>query len=387
MTRANLRCSYCGSRGLREFPGFPDLPRVTSDCRPYPPGGRLFICMHCSLVQKLADQRWMDEIAGIYATYDMYKQACGAEQAVLDPSSNRFELRSDLIVRYLAAKVGFRDGMKLLDVGCGTGVTLEALAKAPGELRLFGLEFDERNLERLRRIRGFERLYLGALGDIPATFEIVTLVHAVEHFPDPAGTLGDSLGRLSADGTLFVQVVDSPNNPFDLVIADHMGHFSATTLSAVAFKQGLEVLALDDNLVRRELAMIARRRATGSPEPAAETMATDFLFAERNLEWLRTVLREASHAAANHPKLGLFGSSVAATWLAGALGDAIDFFVDEDPSRIGRRHLDRPIVAPQDVPGDAAVYVGMAPVSAEAVLKRYAKSSLKLVAPPPLKPL
>jgi hypothetical protein len=116
-------------------------------------------------------------------------------------------------------------------------------------------------------------------------------------------------------------------------------------------------------------------------------MATDFLFAERNLEWLRTVLREASHAAANHPKLGLFGSSVAATWLAGALGDAIDFFVDEDPSRIGRRHLDRPIVAPQDVPGDAAVYVGMAPVSAEAVLKRYAKSSLKLVAPPPLKPL
>lgn len=334
------------------------------------------------MVQKVPDERWMREISGIYASYEMYRQADGAEQSVLDPKTNRFELRSDLIIRYLDSRLGYDDGARLLDVGCGTGVTLEALARSSRRLRLFGLEFDERNLRRLERIRGFEKLFLGELRDIPVDFDLVTLVHALEHFPNPAAALRDSAGRMTAHGALFVQVVDSPKNPFDLVIADHMGHFSANTLRALAQKTGLEIVGLEPNLVRRELAMICKR-ATGSGASAVPLSADEGLrFATRNLAWLASVLQESGQAASEHSAFGLFGSSIAATWLADALGDRVKFFVDEDPARIGRRHLNRPIVAPQNVPAGAGVYVGMAPVSAEAVVNRFTKARFELIPPP-----
>src|SRR5271169_6164144 len=37
----DLVCRVCGAAALEEFPQFARLPRVTSDCRPFPAGGRL----------------------------------------------------------------------------------------------------------------------------------------------------------------------------------------------------------------------------------------------------------------------------------------------------------------------------------------------------------
>ena len=54
--------------------------------------------------------------------------------------------------------------------------------------------------------------------------------------------------------------------------------------------------------------------------------------------------------------LYIFGSSVAASWISGSLvGGAVSAFVDEDKSRIGRRHLGIPIIAPEQLPTGATV--------------------------------
>ena len=382
MSQTSLKCLFCDAEALWEFSEFSVLPRVTSDCRPFRSGGRLLVCKNCSVVQKVPDEIWLADIARIYASYDMYRQGGGAEQSVLDPASNRFVLRSDLIVRHLESRLGLRKGARVLDVGCGTGVTLEAFARTAIGLRLFGLEHDTRNLPRLSRITGFEELFLGSIRDVPIDFELVTLVHALEHFPNPAVALASSAERLGDDGALFVQVVNSPENPFDLVIADHMAHFSAASLRDFAVRQNLHVVSLDTNVIRRELAMIATRHSTMSARSKAASAGDGATFAARNLDWLSAVLDEAKLAATRYASFGLFGSSIAATWLADALGDRVRFFVDEDPARVGRRHLDLPIVAPSDVPAQAAVFVGMAPVSAESVLSRFSKSAIRLIPPP-----
>jgi len=67
---------------------------------------------------------------------------------------------------------------------------------------------------------------------------------------------------------------------------------------------------------------------------------------------------------------GLFGSSIAATWTAVNLPHFPDFFVDEDPARVGRAHMERPILHPSEVTAGSDVFVALQESVAEAVEKR-----------------
>ncbi len=59
------------------------------------------------------------------------------------------------------------------------------------------------------------------------------------------------------------------------------------------------------------------------------------------LEWLKNFKFLAMKAG---EPLAIFGSSIASTWMAIEIGDSISFFIDEDINRIGRSHLDLPII-------------------------------------------
>jgi hypothetical protein len=67
---------------------------------------------------------------------------------------------------------------------------------------------------------------------------------------------------------------------------------------------------------------------------------------------------------------GLFGTSIAGTWLCDELGDGVSFFVDEDPHRAGKRHMGRPIHDPARAPGEADVFLALPPGLAEVVASR-----------------
>ena len=104
------------------------------------------------------------------------------------------------------------------------------------------------------------------------------------------------------------------------------------------------------------------RGARPIPAPRGATV-------EHLIGWLESVVQAATSAADRSERFGLFGTATGATWLTGELGDRVRFFVDEDPSRIGRTHLDRPIYAPAEVPPESVVYVALPPASAESVAR------------------
>src|SRR5678815_1760475 len=82
-------CQSCGAGRLYELAGFAPLPRVTSDSKPFRPGGRLFVCEGCALVQKIADDAWLQEISEIYRDYEMYHQSTCNDQPVFDALTGR----------------------------------------------------------------------------------------------------------------------------------------------------------------------------------------------------------------------------------------------------------------------------------------------------------
>lgn len=83
----HTRCCVCSSWDLDKAVGYEGFRRVSSDCRPWLKGGRLFVCRRCGCVQKAADRSWWEETRRIYEGYRIYHQSNGLEQSVFAEGS------------------------------------------------------------------------------------------------------------------------------------------------------------------------------------------------------------------------------------------------------------------------------------------------------------
>ena len=82
--------------------------------------------------------------------------------------------------------------------------------------------------------------------------------------------------------------------------------------------------------------------------------------------------------------LGIFGTSVAGTWAGSCLDFAHDYWVDEDPSRLGMTWMNKEIVPLSQVNVEDLVVVALAPIKVQSILKRLRSDSktLNLLSPP-----
>jgi SAM-dependent methyltransferase len=380
----NLACGVCDSNGsLRPLPAYRALPRVTSDCKPWPTGGELSVCLTCGTIQKPPTPDWLDECRRIYADYQIYHLSQGAEQVIFSPDGVAVP-RSRLLVNHVLDQCVLPRTGRLLDIGCGNGAALASFGDALPHWTLCGHELSDGALPRLRRIPGFEALHSGPIDGIPGRFDLITAIHSLEHMPTPGSTLAEALDRLVENGILFLQVPNIETSPFDLLVADHRTHFSRATLRQLATRQGVAIDAVENRVLPKEISLLGRRGAASAVLPTDPTAG--MTLAEQALSWLGSVLAAATDAANDTARqgkpFGIFGSSVSGIWLYGALRERTAFFVDEDASRVGGRFDGIPILAPGDAPADATVFVPLIDSIAARVVHRLSELPIRFVAPP-----
>lgn len=375
MTR-RLACAVCEETSLDAIEGFDALPRVTSDCKPFAAGGRLAVCVRCGAIQKLADEKWRADSARIYADYEIYRHSDGAEQPIFTPCGPA--PRSRMLVNFLINEIALPPRGRLIDIGCGNGAALANFAAALPEWRLYGNELSDFALASLSRLPNFATLYTCGTSEIPGRYDLVSMIHALEHMPSPRATLFDISRLLADDGRVFIEVPDVETSPFDLLVADHRTHFTRSTLSYLAASMGYETDFIGNTLLPKEITLVARRGVARKVLPDA---AAGRAIAQTATRWLADVLAAAT-TAAEHQPFGVFGSSVSAMWLFGALRERISFFVDEDPARIGRQCEGRPILGPRDAPAEAKVFVPLIPEIAARVVNRYRDAGARFVTSP-----
>jgi SAM-dependent methyltransferase len=381
---SELNCKICDSSELLELPEYSRLARVTSDCKAFAPGGRLAVCERCGAVQKPVDRRWEDEIASIYRNYEPYFQSGGIEQAVFDASLGEPQLRSMVVLNRLAATRGLARTGAVLDVGCGNGVLLSAFAKLRPDWQLYGHEQSDLHAGELFKIDGFEELFTGPLGGLPRQFDAITMMHALEHLAGPREALAELREKIAPEGFLFIEVPNVAATPYDILIADHASHFTRQDLARLFEKAGYGAAVIADDWVTKELSAVATPNGTAVPMLPAAPPAQVINRVKGQIAWLEAVMAGARAAASQKRRFGLFGSSIAAMWLFGQLGDAVSFFVDEDPSRRNTTLFGRPVLTPAEAPRGALVYMALIPAAAEAVAKRLAASGIEFRLPPDL---
>ena len=383
-TMSGGECLVCQEHAVEEVPGFNALPRVTSDCRPFAAGGRLGICVSCGAVQKFPDAAWFKEIDEIYAAYFAYHQAGGNEQLVLDREINELSPRSKLIIRRMKRDVALPDRGRAIDIGCGTGGTLQAMSDELPGWRLYGQDLNTRQEERMRQIPRFERLFIDPIANLPQGFDLVSMVHSLEHFPSPRQALIDLKPKIAPHGVLFVQVVDCRRNPFDMIIADHILHFDRQMLGFLAKLAGYRAVILRDDWVLKELSLVgapvvedfsAAEAPVGGVQAARERVRLQ-------LQWLDEMVDAAQRSARAAKAFGVFGTSIAGTWITGLLGDRIDFYVNEDPSFAGQSFMGKPVFHPRQVASGSTVFLALSPALATPIAARLRTYGFHTVAPP-----
>lgn len=278
--------------------------------------------------------------------------------------------RSSVIVDRLAERRVLPATGRLLDFGCGNGGFLSAFSDCFPSWELDGAETDDRHIETLRRISGFRHLYGVNAEELPENYDVISLVHVLEHLEDPAPVLATLRSKANPGGFLLVEVPSWRTNPFAVMIADHASHFTPESLRMVVSAGGWNCRRVHEDWVPKELSLLSFYDGEESLPAPRLHYAEEKQALHSAVAWLAATMEEAKQIASSTDNFGLFGSAIAATWLYQGMPDRVRFFVDEDPQRAGRTHLGLPILSPGQVPADADVFVGVSPAIAPALLER-----------------
>ena len=191
-------------------------------------------CVSCKTVY-LRERMMLEDMEKFYETVEKERPEhitpLDAESIVRSPMRREYFMNE--ILEHIGAKG------ELLDVGCAYGAFLK-LAEERG-FQPFGLELSKNNVKYIKEILGIEAksIQLTKANLEPERFSVVSIMHVLEHMPNPKECL-QTIYRVLKHGGLFCGMVPNIESFCSEAMKDnwnwldpewHYVHYSVTTLT------------------------------------------------------------------------------------------------------------------------------------------------------------
>lgn len=206
-------------------------------------------CIHCGHVMTSPRLRESD-LGALYSTYYPRKQVNveGLKREAAHSVRPWARLRRWWAGTDNQGQYAVRPGELMLDIGCGSGLSLLEARALGAEVR--GIEADP-NIRRIADELGL-RIHIGSLLDEPFAgeqFDLVVLNQVIEHVPDPALTLDRLRSRLRRGGRIVLVFPNvesfwrrlSGDRWINWHVPYHLHHFSRSGFERMAARLGYEV--------------------------------------------------------------------------------------------------------------------------------------------------
>jgi hypothetical protein len=299
----------------------------------------------------------------------------------------------------LLAKIQLPCDARVLDYGCAKGATLKAVVDRRGDIVPYLFDVTPTYVHFWEEFCENAHWAIQTPNpDWKQSFDAVTSFFVLEHVTDPRGMLAAIRDLLTEQGVLYGIVPDTYQNVADFVVADHVNHFSAASLTRLLQETGFAVREVDDRVHTGALVFVAHKAESHKAGGAKGKNGTRQVPPGKNLQThgngmpiddVRGLMDRAAGIAAywtgysqrvrnfeqahtGSGRAAIYGAGFYGTWLATCLvhPQRVACFVDQNPFLHGKTHCDRPIVAPQHLPDDVhTVYVGLNPAQARAVIQ------------------
>jgi len=342
---------------------------VTSDCKPVKFNFSLKNCLKCNHTYKSVDEKLKRKIADIYADYTPYHSGGGREQRIF--FNHGFIGRSRYIFESILPHIHIGNISSYLDIGCGVGASLEVMAELKKDVALYGMDIYNGLKQSILSLNNFSGFYK-SMNEIPEgrKFDLVTLVHTIEHIEYLDECLRDVDKILSSSGQLVIQIPNAECNPFDYLVLDHLHHFSDHSLKILLTENGFGRVKVFKNLVNKEITLIASRDGYSYTSEDFNSEFPIFSF-RQGVHYLNDFFKDLSKK--NLEKFYIFGTAISATWLYGCFKDSILGFIDEDQEKHGKDLFALRIKRPEEVLSNEVVVVPLVGPIKSSVIQRMTK--------------
>ena len=270
-----------------------------------------------------------------------------------------------------------------MDYGCGRGPTTRAAFKLLPGWRVDGYDLDRRAEDELNNLENFDTLFSGPPNETlnkmienGIRYNVIALVHVLEHIPNGHETLSKLKQLLLPGGQILLQVPNRISNPFDLLVVDHSVHYDPLSLFKIVKRSGLSVHFLSEDWIIKELTVLAGYKKEISEPVLKLTSAAD------QVRWLEQVARLCRYTS-SLGSWGIFGTSNVSSWIKGEASNKPDFYIDEDVAKLGKKIEGVEILIPEKIPEGSNVLMAMAPNVAESIIRRLVKLPVNFISLPP----
>jgi 2-polyprenyl-3-methyl-5-hydroxy-6-metoxy-1,4-benzoquinol methylase len=232
-----MKCPVCGSEKsfTALFPEFCDVDN--------------YLCMECGLVFIPREEK---EVHDYYSQDGYFEKSPNLSLRKFFVNQRQLYQKGKRSLRNLESRLGAElHGKRVLDIGCGYGELVGALAQERGALAE-GLEASPQAAgagEKMFNIRIHVGLLENFKSEVP--YDVITCHHTLEHIANPYAFMENVKRLLIPGGKLYFEVPNIlwPSGGFSLrqfLYAEHVQNFSASNLSMFFCNCGLSVEAYDD---------------------------------------------------------------------------------------------------------------------------------------------
>lgn len=361
-------CNVCKNSSLTSIYESPDNLSITTMNKLVTGKTYVHFCDQCGHLQTSE----LPNLVEYYANEYEVNLASEDEDQLYKIVDGKPIFRAEHQAAVLLSKIKFPAGCRVLDYGCAKSPTLKKVLAAHPDIEPFLFDVTDKYIpfwEQLPKVPQWS-----VHQPNPAwhgSMDVVLSFYALEHVANLDEAIGNIKALLKPGGTFYFLVPNVYQNIADFIVADHINHFSASSLQILLQGAGFEDITVDDKSHEAAFvvsAKLARSVSSGSID-ASELGIQHKVALDMAQYWNSIVARVRAFEASSDGSIAVYGAGFYGSFITSIMlhPDRICCVIDQNKYLWNRKLNGKRIIAPDALPEEVThVLVGMNPLNARA---------------------